>query len=240
LLAIVLAATAPGAPAADPVDEPAGEPALSPCDEVLAIVARLHPAVIAGQVEIGGCARIAGYRTKLVVRGADDPVGLFVGPEGGLIRPIVQALDGETIDVVPHDPDPARAVAFALAPAQLVRIYLDEENRAMDLVVVDQDLDRALGPDGQHLQLVSDLTGWTLHVYTESKELQMRQQARETFRRELGLDEAGIEQLIAWGFLDLEAVAAAEPTELARILGTTADQVHALQATAAARATPSP
>jgi N utilization substance protein A len=167
------------------------------------------------------------------VKGGDTPVEDFVGPGGAFIKPIVQALDGEVIDIVPEDPDPARAVTLALAPARLVRIYLDEEAYAMDLVVVDEDLDKARGPEGQHLQLVSNLTGWTLAVYTETRDEEMRQQARATFGQVLGLDEAQIDSLVAWGFLDLQTIAAADSTELASILGYSPEQVRALQARAA-------
>ncbi len=203
------------------------------CAQVLEIVNRLHPAVVEGRVEVCGCARIPGYRTKLVVRKGDRPVEAFVGPEGAHIQIVVEALDGETVDVVPEETDPARAAAAALAPARLVRIYLDEAGRSMDLVVVDGDLDRARGPGSQHLQLAATLTGYTLHVLSETEDVKTRETARAAFERIPGISPDQATALVQWGFLDLQTVADADALELAQILGIAADEVHRIQAAAA-------
>lgn len=203
------------------------------CDEVLEIVKRLHPAVAEGRVVVCSCARIPGYRTKLAVRGSEKPVEAFVGPDGAHIQIVVEALQGEIVDVVPEETDPARAVAAAMAPARLVRIYLDEPGRSMDLVVVDGDLEKARGPDGQHLQLAATLTGYTLHVFSETEDVKSRETARIAFERIPGISPEQALTLVAWGFLDLQAVADADALELASILGLTAEEVHRIQAAAA-------
>jgi transcription termination/antitermination protein NusA len=60
-------------------------------------------------------------------------------------------------------------VVYALSPVQVIKIYMDSEARIMDLVIPDDELERAVGPDGRHLQLAADLTGWTLNLYRESR-----------------------------------------------------------------------
>ena len=191
------------------------------CDEVRRVAQASHPAVIAGTVEITGCARIAGFGAELMVRGTDDPVAAFVGPEGEHIRVVVEALGGERIDVVPHSDDPATVAVYALSPVRVERVILYETSRDMDLVVADEDVLKARGENDQHLQLAAELTGWTIHLYSLTKHDQMRRQWRAAQERVPGITPARADALEHAGYWTPADLAEALPSELAPILGLT-------------------
>ena len=195
-----------------------GATASEACDEVLAIASREHPAVIAGEVEIVGCARIPGVGTELVVRGPGDPVEVFAGPEGQHIRVVVEALEGERIDVALYSDDPVRTVCAALSPVAVKRVMVDETAHAMDLVVADEDVQRAAGKEGQHLQLAAELSGWTLNLFSLTQDDQHRKDAREAMEQIPGITAERSATLLAAGFRAGSEIAAADPGELAEIL----------------------
>ncbi len=144
-------------------------PTIQGCELLLEIMAKEIPVVAAGDVRITHCAHLPGYRAKISVQGGDDPVDAVVGPEGAHIVKVVQAMGGMAVDIQPHFDDPAKVAVYAIAPAEVVKIYMDSDQKIMDLVIPDAQLDKARGPDGQHLQLASNFTGWTLNLYRESR-----------------------------------------------------------------------
>lgn len=146
---------------------PAPEPT---CATLEGLLRKEIPAVASGMVQVSACAMDPGYRAKIVVRGGDDAVGAVIADDGAHIQRVVKALDGLPIDIVPYEQDPARAAAQALSPVPIVRIYLDEPGHVMDLVVEDDELERAAGPSGRHLQLAATLTGWQMHLYSETRD----------------------------------------------------------------------
>ena len=198
-----------------------GEVALASeaCDEVLQIVGSQHPEVAAGRIEISACARIPGVGTKLMVRGPEEPVEAFRGPNCRHIRILVEALNGEIVDVVPHTDDPAYAAAHAMAPVAVKRVVLDEAAHAMDLVVADEDVQEVTGDGKHHLQLAAELTGWTLNVVSQSRDEQRRDEVKAALERVPGLTEEYAALLLAAGFYSPVAVGTADPGELAGVLG---------------------
>ena len=104
-----------------------------------------------------------------------DPVGACVGMKGSRVQAVVQELRGEKIDIVPWDEDPARFVCNALAPAEVSRVLIDEQNHAMEIIVPDDQLSLAIGRRGQNVRLASQLTGWKLDINTETRVKEMRE-----------------------------------------------------------------
>lgn len=129
------------------------------------------PEIYDGIVEILAAAREPGQRAKIAVRSKDaavDPVGACVGMKGSRVQTIVQELRGEKIDIVTFDEDPARFVCNALAPAEIAKVFLDENNKEMEVVVPDAQLSLAIGRKGQNVRLAAKLTGWKLDIVSES------------------------------------------------------------------------
>jgi N utilization substance protein A len=93
-----------------------------------------------------------------------DPVGACVGMKGSRVQNVVQELRGEKIDIIPWHVDSAKFVCNALAPAEVSRVIIDEDNNSMEVIVPDEFLSIAIGKKGQNVRLASKLTGWHLDV----------------------------------------------------------------------------
>jgi N utilization substance protein A len=179
------------------------------------------PEVAEGIVRIEACAREPGFRAKIAVTSIDpdvDPVGACVGMKGSRVQAVVGELRGEAIDIVPYHPDPARFIVHAIAPAQVSRVYIDEHAHAMELVVPDDQLSKAIGRRGQNVRLAAQLTGWRIDIFSEAKHAEMADQARDELTRVDGLSADQVEDLIRHGFRSVQEVSDAEAWEIAGVL----------------------
>ena len=175
------------------------------------------PEIYEGIVRIVAAAREPGARSKIAVSSRDadvDPVGACVGMKGSRVQAVVQELRGEKIDIVPWDRDPARFVCNAIAPAEVVRVVIEENNATMELVVPDAKLSLAIGRRGQNVRLASQLTGWKLDIVSESRFKQIEEEAMRTLSR---LGEELAKDLYRMGFRSLDEVFEASDAELATI-----------------------
>jgi N utilization substance protein A len=123
-------------------------------------------------VEIMGVAREAGHRTKIAVRShraGVSPKGSLIGPMGSRSQAVMNELQGEKIDIVDWDEDPAKFVAHALAPAKVTSVTIvDEATRSAKVVVPDYQLSLAIGKDGQNARLAARLTGWRIDIHPDT------------------------------------------------------------------------
>ena len=125
------------------------------------------PEIYDGTVEIRSVAREAGDRSKISVHAENidvDPVGSCVGPKGQRVQRVVDELKGEKIDIVRWSNDPVEYVANALSPSQVVKVLVDEEEKATTVVVPDHQLSLAIGKRGQNARLAAKLTGWKIDI----------------------------------------------------------------------------
>lgn len=125
-----------------------------------------------GIVSIEAAARDPGSRSKIAVYSKDssvDPVGACVGMKGARVQAVVQELNGEKIDIVSWDKDPAKLVCNALAPAVVSKVIVDEDRHAMEVIVAEDQLSLAIGKKGQNVRLAAQLTGWRLDIKSEVK-----------------------------------------------------------------------
>ncbi len=130
------------------------------------------PEVAEGIVEIKGAVREPGSRAKIAVTSHDidvDPVGACVGMRGSRVQNVVTELRGERIDIIPWTPDPARFACAALAPAEVSRVYIDDEANTMEIIVPDDQLSLAIGKKGQNVRLAAKLIGWKIDIKSESR-----------------------------------------------------------------------
>lgn len=129
------------------------------------------PEVADGQVEIVKVVRRAGYRTKVGVRAegrGQDPVGAIIGPRGARVRALMRELGQERIDVVNVDHDPVKQISRAIQPAKPRQVHLDMDARSALVVVPDEELGRAIGPEGANARLAARLTGWQIRLRAAS------------------------------------------------------------------------
>lgn len=130
------------------------------------------PEIAEGIVEIKAAVREPGSRAKMAVLSHDvdvDPVGACVGMRGSRVQNVVTELRGERIDIIPWTHDPARFACAALAPAEVSRVYIDDEDQAMEIIVPDDQLSLAIGKKGQNVRLAAKLIGWKIDIKSESR-----------------------------------------------------------------------
>lgn len=194
------------------------------------------PEVYDGIIEIKAVARDPGSRAKIGVLSNDssiDPVGACVGMRGSRVQAVVNELQGEKIDIIQWSPDPATFIVNALAPAEVLKVVLDEENERIEVVVPDDQLSLAIGRRGQNVRLASQLTGWVIDIMTEAEESERRQQEflqrTGLFMEELDVEETIAQLLVAEGFNRLEEVAYIASEELSSIEGFDEDIAAELQ-----------
>jgi len=125
------------------------------------------PEVFEGTVEIKSIAREAGSRTKIAVWSSDeqvDPIGACIGPKGGRVAAVVEELRGEKIDIIPYSEDPAKYVAAALAPAEVLAVAIGEDEKSCQVTVPPHQLSLAIGKEGQNARLAARLTGFKIDI----------------------------------------------------------------------------
>ena len=134
------------------------------------LFAREVPEIASGVVEIRAHARVPGRGTKVAVMSNDpdvDPVGACVGPQAARVRRIKAALEGERVDIVPWVDAPAQYIRFALAPATVARIELDEDARRARVAVHANERAATVMADPTILDLACRLTGWYIDLTTD-------------------------------------------------------------------------
>lgn len=193
------------------------------------------PEIAEGIVDIKGAAREPGSRAKIAVASQDsdiDPVGACVGMKGSRVQNVVQELRGEKIDIIPWHVDAAKFVCNALAPAEIARVIIDEEDRAMEVIVPDEFLSVAIGKRGQNVRLASKLTGWHLDVNSETKYNETMESGYESLKKISGVGISMADVLFEKGFYSAEELANAEIDDLIQIRGIGAEKAKQLIAKA--------
>lgn len=180
------------------------------------------PEIAEGIVTIESAAREPGFRTKISVRSKDsdvDPVGACVGMKGSRVQAVVQELRGEKIDIVPFDNDEARFVCNALAPAEVTRVLINEDEHNMQIVVPDEQLSLAIGRRGQNVRLASQLTGWKIDIQPESKAAADKEDAWISLSEIKAMSELQFQTLFNYGIRSVENLINAEDSALANMPG---------------------
>ncbi len=194
------------------------------------------PEIYDGIVTIKSVARDPGSRAKIAVISQDssiDPVGACVGMRGARVQAVVNELQGEKIDIIPWSHDAATFIVNALAPAEVVKVVLDEDVERIEVVVPDDQLSLAIGRRGQNVRLASQLTGWEIDILTEQEESEQRQKefAERTakFMESLDVDEFIAQLLATEGFSSVSEVAFVELAEISSIEGFDEDTAEEIQ-----------
>jgi N utilization substance protein A len=180
------------------------------------------PEIYDGIVEIMAAAREPGARAKIAVRSKDaavDPVGACVGMKGSRVQNIVQELRGEKIDIVSWDEDVTRFACNALAPAEISRVFVDENNKEMEIVVPDSQLSLAIGKKGQNVRLAAKLTTWKIDIMSESSASNRTAEAIFNLMLIPGMTETMGQNIFQSGFGSFQAVANASVEEITSIPG---------------------
>ncbi len=185
------------------------------------------PEIYEKTVDVVTVVREPGFRSKVVVRTNNpkvDPVGACVGVKGSRVRPIINELQGERIDLVAYSPDSETFISNAMSPVKplMVRILSQVERRA-EVLVSDDQLSLAIGKAGQNVRLANKLTNWNLDVRSESQKREaVKASAQATVDELSQLDGVGpktAEALQKGGWADVARLAKAQPDDLTALSG---------------------
>ena len=182
------------------------------------------PEIYEGIIEIKSATRDPGSRAKICVSSKDssiDPVGACVGMRGSRVQSVVNELHGEKIDIIHWSEDPAVLVVSALAPAEIQRVIIDEQNRRIEVILTEENLSKAIGRRGQNVRLASKLINYEIDILTAKEESEKRQlefkDKTEIFIKNLEVDETLGQLLVAEGFSSIEEIHQSTLEEILKI-----------------------
>ena len=145
------------------------------------------PEIYEGLIEIKSVSRDPGSRCKVAVYSPNeniDPVGSCVGQKGIRIQNIINELNGEKIDVIEWNEDPAIYISSSLLPAQVMAVDIKDEEHFAQVIVPDDQLSLAIGKAGQNARLAAKLTGWKIDIKSETQFREMLSQMQEDDNKE--------------------------------------------------------
>ena len=198
------------------------------------------PEIYDGIIEIKSSARDPGSRAKICVHSKDssiDPVGACVGMRGSRVQSVVNELSGEKIDIVHWSEDVASLVVSALAPAEIQKVIIDDQNRKIEVILTEENLSKAIGRRGQNVRLASKLIDFEIDILTEKEESEKRQlefkEKTEIFVKNLEVDETLGQLLVAEGFSSVKEISQASLDEIIKIEGVDKNTANELKERAA-------
>ena len=198
------------------------------------------PEIYDGIIEIKSSARDPGSRAKICVNSKDssiDPVGACVGMRGSRVQSVVNELSGEKIDIVHWSEDVASLVVSALAPAEIQKVIIDDQNRKIEVILTEENLSKAIGRRGQNVRLASKLIDFEIDILTEKEESEKRQlefkEKTEIFVKNLEVDETLGQLLVAEGFSSIKEISQAPLDEIIKIEGVEKNTANELKERAA-------
>ena len=200
------------------------------------------PEIYDGTVQIKGCAREAGERTKIAVQSRDrdvDSVGACVGMKGMRVQSIIRELRGEKIDIIEYSEDPVVFATHALSPAKVSRItILDTLEKHMEVIVDDSQLSLAIGKKGQNVRLAAKLLGWKIDIKSEEEKRQEVESqmaalvapgAPVSVLIDYGLGEGVVTKLVEAGVGTIEKLGSMTPEQLEEIQDVSLEMVERIQ-----------
>jgi len=198
------------------------------------------PEIYDGIIEIKSSARDPGSRAKICVNSKDssiDPVGACVGMRGSRVQSVVNELSGEKIDIVHWSEDVASLVVSALAPAEIQKVIIDDQNRKIEVILTEENLSKAIGRRGQNVRLASKLIDFEIDILTEKEESDKRQlefkEKTEIFVKNLEVDETLGQLLVAEGFSSIKEISQTSLDEIIKIEGVDKNTANELKERAA-------
>jgi N utilization substance protein A len=177
-----------------------------------------------GEVKIISIARNPGFKSKVVLKSIKNninPVKLCLGHRGSYIQNVNKFLNGETVDLINYDDNIAQLLVNAMSPVEVVKILVDEESHSLDFAVSNDNISQAIGKDSKNIEMVSQLLGWKLHVYSEEEWDNHKNKEQDKvlalFKYALNCDNEISQMLYEEGFSTLEEIAYVPISELREV-----------------------
>jgi N utilization substance protein A len=122
-----------------------------------------------GLVDIVKIYREPGVRTKVAVKSNDpdvDAVGACIGENSMRINELISELKVEKVDIISYSEDPEQFIKNALAPAEVKKIIINEEENHATVFVPETQFSLAIGKGGQTARTAAKITGWKIDIHT--------------------------------------------------------------------------
>ena len=185
------------------------------------------PEIYEKVVDIVNVVREPGLRTKIAVISHNlkvDPVGACVGVKGARIKPIIDELRGERIDLIPFSNDPIKYITSALSPAKVLTVtVISDEDKKAEVIVTNDMLSLAIGKVGHNVRLAAKLTGWHIDVKSEEQKRQETVQKiadkTSALGRLKGISDKAIQLLVQAGLTNIEKLATLKTEDLTTLPG---------------------
>ncbi len=185
------------------------------------------PEVYEKMVEVVEVVREPGFRCKVAVKSNNpkvDPVGACVGVKGSRVRPIIDELRGERIDLIAWSNDATKYIAASLSPAKVINVNIvNDADKHAEIVVSDDMLSLAIGKSGQNARLAARLTGWHIDIKSETQRKEAAQEraaaSAEALSHLEGVGPKTAEIMIKGGWGNLEKISGAKPEDLTVLRG---------------------
>ena len=142
------------------------------------------PEITSGSVEVIAVAREAGVRTKIAVSSTQegvDPVGSCVGQRGVRVQKVIEELNNEKVDIIPHNEDLKLYVQAALAPAEGFKVDILEDENKIIVTVPDDQLSLAIGRGGQNVRLAAKLLNYTITIKSSEGNVESMMTGKEEY-----------------------------------------------------------
>ena len=128
------------------------------------------PELADGTILLHAVAREAGLRSKVAVESTNeriDAIGACIGERGSRIASILKELNGEKVDIVLYNEEPAEYIKNALSPAKEAIVTITDPMKKEALAIVsDDNFSLAIGKKGINIKLASRLTKYKIEVKT--------------------------------------------------------------------------
>lgn len=180
------------------------------------------PEIYDGIIEIKNVVREPGSRAKIAVH-SNDPsihaVGSCVGMRGNRVQAVVNELHNEKIEIVPWSEDISTFAINALAPAEVSKVVVYQDEDRLEVLVPDTQLSLAIGRRGQNVRLASELIGWHIDILSQSEDSERHQKRVESFMEQLDIDDVIAGLLVTEGFTSIKDIAEADVAEIMSMQG---------------------
>ncbi|MDR0985061.1 MAG: transcription termination factor NusA [Endomicrobium sp.] len=174
-------------------------------------------------IEIVNIVREPGTRTKIALLSHNhkvDPVGACVGIKGARIKPIIEEIRGEKIDLIPYSIDLKKYLIDSLSPSKVLSIkIISERDKKAEAIVSNNMLSLAIGKNGHNVRLAMHLTGWHINIKSEEQEKQDKYENSEILNRLNTIGKKHISTLSKAGFITKEKLFSLSVNDLISLPG---------------------
>jgi N utilization substance protein A len=134
---------------------------------VVAIFAEHVPEIVEWVINVDKIVRQAWVKTKLLVSSnyeEIDPVWTLIGQKWMRVKSVMEELGWEKIDIIPNSWDIREVIKKSLSPAEVLKVEIDEENKASIVYILPTERAKAVGKNWLNVNLASRLTWYKISI----------------------------------------------------------------------------